>query len=309
MPKLFISYARTDLDAVKKIELALVQSDIKVWRDQESLYGGQQWPKALGEAIASHDFFLLVWSKTSAKSHFVEFEWNTALALKKTIIPCMLDDTPLSSSLSAINAIFLEDFSEGLSQILKALRKPIRQTSPQQVTKVIEKLGQVTATEPKKVAKAAKSIFVQEGWNVQGNIYQAGGDVNIRVYQTPAMKTKSLLEKWQVRVGLIVALLTVLTLTLQIPEKIKEVIHTMKPTPTSCRFHGSVMDSAGNPVSEAKLIIEGKKGEGITSQSGDFSFEVKVPEGQVVRLRVEKDGHIGYDDYVTLPGPVSILFK
>ena len=123
------------------------------------------------------------------------------------------------------------------------------------------------------------------------------------------MKTKSFLEKWQVRVGLIVALLTVLTLTLQIPEKIKELINTMTPIPTSCRFHGSVVDSAGNPVSEARLIIEGKKGEGITSQSGDFSFEVEVPEGQVVRLKVEKDGHIGYDDYVTLPGPVTILFK
>ena len=36
---------------------------ITVWRDQDSLYGGQNWPKAIGEAIAAHDVLLLVWSQ------------------------------------------------------------------------------------------------------------------------------------------------------------------------------------------------------------------------------------------------------
>jgi hypothetical protein len=73
MPRVFISYARTDLSAVRPIEHALRSHGITVWRDQESIYGGQQWPKAIGEAIAAHDCFLLVWSESAARSHFVEF--------------------------------------------------------------------------------------------------------------------------------------------------------------------------------------------------------------------------------------------
>ena len=112
--RVFLSYAHEDLKISQKIEQTLRKKEIAVWRDQESLYGGQQWPKAIGEAIATNDFFLLIWSKNAAESHFVEFEWNTAVALKKTIIPCLLDDTPLPISLRAINGIYLKDFENAL---------------------------------------------------------------------------------------------------------------------------------------------------------------------------------------------------
>ena len=61
--------------------------------------GGQKWPKVLGKAIADHDVLFLVWSKHAAASHFVEFEWCTAIALKKTIIRCLLDSTVMPPSL------------------------------------------------------------------------------------------------------------------------------------------------------------------------------------------------------------------
>jgi hypothetical protein len=105
MPRVFISYARHDRSAIQKLGRILQAHDLIVWRDQESIYGGQQWPKAIEEAIAAHDYVLLVRSKSAAQSHFVEFEWNSAIALRKTIIPCFLDDTPLPPSLRAINAI------------------------------------------------------------------------------------------------------------------------------------------------------------------------------------------------------------
>ena len=96
MPNVFISYAREDLAVVQPLEQALIACGIGVWRDQESLYGGQQWPKAIGDAISAHDVLLLAWSKHAAASHFVEFEWTTAIALRKTILPCFArrDATP-----------------------------------------------------------------------------------------------------------------------------------------------------------------------------------------------------------------------
>ena len=67
MPRVFISYSRHDLSAAQQFEHALQAQGIATWRDQESIYGGQQWPKAIGEAIAAHDYVLLVWSKSAAQ--------------------------------------------------------------------------------------------------------------------------------------------------------------------------------------------------------------------------------------------------
>jgi TIR domain len=67
MPQVFISYARHDLSAIEPLESTLLAHDIAVWRDQESIYGGQKWPKAIGEAIAAHDYVVLVWSKSAAQ--------------------------------------------------------------------------------------------------------------------------------------------------------------------------------------------------------------------------------------------------
>src|SRR5690348_14622691 len=106
MPNVFLSYSREDLPLVEELEIQLRKhSEVSVWRDQEKLYGGQKWPRILGEAIADQDFFLLAWSQNSARSHFVEFEWCTALALKKCVIPCLLDNTELPPSLAATHAI------------------------------------------------------------------------------------------------------------------------------------------------------------------------------------------------------------
>ena len=105
MAQVFLSYARRDLPTLQPLLQDLVAHGITVWRDQDNLYGGQHWPKAIGEAIAAHDVLLLAWSQEAAASHFVEFEWNTALALQKSILPCLLDQTPLPPALRAINSI------------------------------------------------------------------------------------------------------------------------------------------------------------------------------------------------------------
>ena len=176
MPRVFMSYSRDDLSTAQRLEGALQAHDIAVWRDQESIYGGQQWPKAIGEAIAAHDFLLLVWSKSAARSHFVEFEWNSAIALRKTILPCLLDDTPLPPSLSAINAIDVRQLDDALPRILLALQRPVPPPDPARSAEVIAQLRSLPPTDPEAVVQAAKTIFAQQGWSVQGNVYQAAGD-------------------------------------------------------------------------------------------------------------------------------------
>ncbi len=163
MPRVFISYARHDLSSVQPLERALQAHDIAVWRDQESIYGGQQWPKAIGEAIAAHDYVLLVWSKTAARSHFVEFEWNSAIALRKTILPCLLDDTPLPPALSAVNAIDMKQLDQALPRLLQALQRPVPAPDPTRSADVIAQLRSLPPTDPEEVVQAAKAIFTQQG--------------------------------------------------------------------------------------------------------------------------------------------------
>lgn len=175
MPTVFLSYSRADLPLIEQLEAQLKnQPDISIWRDQEKIYGGQKWPKVLGEAIADQDVFLLAWSKNSAASHFVEFEWCTAIALKKTIVPCLLDDTPLAPSLKTFHGYRLNDVPGLVTTLRAAPLADVQRREP-----VIRKLDDITAIEETAVLTQAKAVFAQQQWTVQGNVYQAGGAIHI----------------------------------------------------------------------------------------------------------------------------------
>jgi hypothetical protein len=178
MPSVFLSYSREDLPLLKELEAQLKKvPDISIWRDQEKIYGGQKWPRVLGEAIADQDVILLTWSKNSATSHFVEFEWTTAIALKKIIIPCMLDSTPLPPSLAATQGIPVGD----IPRLIAALATAVPSEDAGRRAEVVSKLDQVSATKPKEVLTAAKTIFDQRNWTVYGNVSQAGRDLHLHI--------------------------------------------------------------------------------------------------------------------------------
>ena len=68
----------------------------------------------------------------------------------------------------------------------------------------------------------AKAVFAQQQWTVQGNIYQAGGDIHIHNAPSTATtpeKAKPLVERWQAWAGLTVAVLTAVTLLLDLSAK------------------------------------------------------------------------------------------
>ncbi len=197
MAQVFLSYARRDLPNLRPLLQSLGVHGITVWRDQNNLYGGQPWPKAIGEAIAVHDVLLLVWSQEAAASHCVEFEWNTALALQKSILPCYLDSTPLPPALSAIKGIDARLPHEALPKILYALQQPVTPPKVEQSARVITTLAGITATEPAEVVRTARALFRQHGWHVQGNVYQAAGDTHVTVERQPPGPARIWLDKWQ----------------------------------------------------------------------------------------------------------------
>jgi hypothetical protein len=169
MPSVFFSYSRNDLALIKELETQLkAQPKISIWRDQQKIYGGQKWTKVLGEAIADQEVVLLAWSKRAAASYFVEFEWTTAIALKKRIVPCPMDHTPLPASLAAIHAISVDD----LPKIVTALTGVGLVEDRGRRTEVVSTLGQITTTKLNEELEAVGG-FDPRGWTVLGNVIQA----------------------------------------------------------------------------------------------------------------------------------------
>lgn len=319
MPNLFLSYSRKDLPAVQQLEQALQANGHSVWRDLESIRGGEQWPKAIGEGIAANDFFVLAWSQHAGQSHFVEFEWNTALALKKTIVPCLLDDTPLPPSLRAINGIHFQDFANGVSALLKALQQSLPEVVQEQQASVLAKLQTLKAEAPEKVVAEAKTIFAQHGWNVQGNVYQAAGDIHVTLPPPAEAPKKKLLEKWQTWVGLIGGILAILAALTELPEKVVKMAGVFGSKPedsienavaTFSYLRVIVVDSTSRgPLEGVLLRVEELPVDtvltGITTSDGSYHFRnVPAPINTQARVYAEREGYRGKNLYASLPGPL-----
>lgn len=173
MTRIFLSYTRSDLPRIESLLDSLKANDLDIWRDAEDIRGGEKWPKAIGEAIDSHDKILLIWSKDSSQSHFVELEWNTAVALKKTIVPLQLDDTQLPPTLSSYNGIMFEDAEESLPDILEALQVHQEVVPEAHRKKVISILGEIDGKSEKAATEKAVQKYLDEKWiEIIGNVFR-----------------------------------------------------------------------------------------------------------------------------------------
>lgn len=297
--KIFLSSARQDLDTANKLQKALEARGHTVWRDQDSIYGGQNWPKAIGEALAAHDVLLLIWSKSASQAHFVEFEWSTALALRKPLVPCLVDEIPLPNSLSSYNWLPLNDSESALQAIIKSLRVPVKESSPSESSAVIKKLERMTSIEPQQAAQEMRNMIQQHASNVEGPVYQAGRDVIIK--QEPVeMESKLRLDKWIKMVGLVAAVIGIVIGLFTLFERIESKVE-------SIYLRGIVKDSYGEPVDAAIITVDKAPGDTVfTTSSGGFYFKsIQGKAGDRVRIYVKKDGYKQHNEYVALPGPVD----
>ena len=316
MTQVFISYARTDLDSVLEIESGLKAAGVLTWRDQEKLYGGQRWPKALGDAIAEQHGLLLFWSQAAAVSHFVEVEWCTAFAMRKPIIPCRLDDTAFPPALSALQTVDCTQADEALPSLLRALDAlSVEAIEPGRTEAVLARLSQISTTEPAKVVDEVRSAFVQKGWTVQGNVYQVAGSLHIgSAAQEPPKTQGSWVTTWQARVGFLVAVLTVFSLFLDLPTKVQQALSAMgrgPPTEASVEqtLSGVVWDEQGRPLDGVRVSLLGLGLSTTTGQIGTFSFKVRGERNLEVRLLAQKAGYQADPQYETLGAKVDVRMR
>ena len=130
-PKIFLSYAREDRSAARKLKDSLATSGLEVWFDEDSMVGGQNWKLEITKAINECDFFLPVLSTISVnKRGIIQKELREALEVfenfpegKIYIVPVRLEECiPSFKILNDIHWIDLfRDWDRGVKDILRSI--------------------------------------------------------------------------------------------------------------------------------------------------------------------------------------------
>lgn len=130
--RIFLLYAREDLDAVRRLAEALKERGFNPWLDVDELVPGAVWQKSVLNALEESAAALVFVSRNltkAEKSGFVQEELKTAMNVLhepesnvSPVIPVRLDDTDVPERLSHIRWVDLQD-DGSLEQLERGLRR------------------------------------------------------------------------------------------------------------------------------------------------------------------------------------------
>jgi hypothetical protein len=203
---------------------------------------------------------------------------------KKSILPCLLDQTPLPPALSATNSIDARLLHEALPKILQALQQPF--TKAEQNARVIATLEGITATDPTEVVQAAR-------------------DIDVTLAHPPA---RSWLEKWQTWVVSLAELLSLITVALDLPTRIRETFtSTSETTEVLQTVSEMIVDERQEPLTDVEVFVPEFNLTSNTNRHGVFTLQVRAMPQRPVKLVARKGGYITYRADATL-GNTSFNF-
>lgn len=96
--KTFISYSTKDSIFAKKIAQSIKEWGYSYWIAPDMIPAGSSYAKEIPQAIEMADVFILLLSKNSMESIWVEKELDHALSNRKKVLPVLLDQTPLNGT-------------------------------------------------------------------------------------------------------------------------------------------------------------------------------------------------------------------
>lgn len=125
MPRIFISYSRTDEDFARRLATSLSEMGADVWIDIEDIPAGLKWSSAIQEGLDSADLMIVIVSPESMASRNVEDEWQYYLDQRKQIIPVLLKPARVHFQLNRIQYIdFMNDsYERALVKLHTELRR------------------------------------------------------------------------------------------------------------------------------------------------------------------------------------------
>lgn len=95
----FISYSSMDKQVADKVCQALEYQNIKCWMAPRDIEVGQKYSEAIESAICNSKIFLIIFSKNSQSSPWVESELNIAFTEYKIIVPLRIDNAKLEGEM------------------------------------------------------------------------------------------------------------------------------------------------------------------------------------------------------------------
>ena len=117
----FLSYSRAQTDRVRPLVQDLESRGYKVFFDQQSIEPGSNWKERLRGGIRQARAMILCWSVEAKASEYIQFEFNQALGLKKTVIPWLLDRTPLPDMHRDLQGIVEADHAKVADRLAQSL--------------------------------------------------------------------------------------------------------------------------------------------------------------------------------------------
>ena len=141
MKSVFVSYSSEDRKLVNTIVNMMKEEGIRYWKAPEMIPAGSSYAREIPRAIKECEVFLLVLSRTSQKSIWVEKEIDSAISHRKTIIPFQIDDIPLNDTfrfyLNNVQMIsYALDKQDALVELKTQLNQLVKEPKAEETVKV-----------------------------------------------------------------------------------------------------------------------------------------------------------------------------
>ena len=126
--RVFISHSSKDKPLAISISVDIANQGHAPWLDEWQIAAGESIPVKISEGLENSDYVLVLMSKASMESGWVEAEWMTKYwdevrDRKVRVIPVMLEDCGIPTLLRGKKyADFRSDYSHGLEEVLRAVR-------------------------------------------------------------------------------------------------------------------------------------------------------------------------------------------
>src|SRR5574341_1289311 len=131
-PNIFMSYSRREVGFVDDLTQRLEKEGYHVWLDYRSLAPGTPWAEQIDRGVDESQVILLVVSKASIASQYVEMEWRRVLTEKnKRIILLIFEAVDLPPELEWFEWVdFRGNYDAGIKELCGQLDAPVVEEHP-----------------------------------------------------------------------------------------------------------------------------------------------------------------------------------
>ena len=127
-PNIFISYSRREVGFVDDLTRKLEKNGFKVWLDYRKLVPGTPWAGQIDKGLEESEVILLVVSKASMASKYVELEWRRVITENKRVILAIFEAVDLPKELEQFEWVdFRGSYEKGVRELLTQLPAPVKE--------------------------------------------------------------------------------------------------------------------------------------------------------------------------------------